>query len=401
MYDVVAVVFGHSLTLIEAVGAAICAFAALLIWLGMQTSRATQARVIEAAQTAERQRELDDKVEAMNRLQAEMTGRMQTMAEVFGSRQADLARLMADRLDSVRTSMTSTLSESASKNAEHLGKLNERLAVIDAAQANLKGLTSEVLSLKDVLSNKQARGAYGQGRMEAIVRDALPAHAYTFQMTLKNRSRPDCAIHLPGDERPLVIDAKFPLEGFAALREAANDDARLAAQRRVRNDLNLHIKDVAEKYLVPGETQDIAMLFVPSEAIYADLSEHFEDVVQKAHRARVLVVSPSILMMAIQVAQSIVRDAAVREQARIIQAELGKLLDDVRRLNDRASKLGAHFKQAQDDVAGILTSAEKINTRGTRMETLDFGGSETQPASAPPRTGEEELPPLPLQRRLV
>ena len=401
MYEVVATVFGHSLTLIEAIGMAFCAFAGLLIWLVMQNARATQARAIEAAQATERQRELDDKVEAMNRLQAEMTGRMQTMAEVFGSRQADLARLMADRLDSVRSSMTNTLAETANKSNEHLGKLNERLAVIDAAQANLKGLTSEVLSLKDVLSNKQARGAYGQGRMEAIVRDALPTHAYTFQMTLKNRSRPDCAIHLPGDDRPLVIDAKFPLEGFVALREATNDDARLAAQRRVRNDLGLHIKDVSEKYLVPGETQDIAMLFVPSEAIYADLSEHFEDVVQKSHRARVLIVSPSILMMAIQVAQSIVRDAAVREQARVIQSELGKLLDDVRRLNERASKLNQHFKQAQDDVAGIVTSAEKINTRGTRMETLDFGGNETQAVNAPPSASEGELPTLPLRRNLI
>ena len=419
MSQTIFVLFGYPIAPVEALVIAGACVAMLLLLLVWQNARAAQGRLIEATQTAERQRELDDKVEAMNRLQAEMTGRMQTMAEVFGSRQADLARLMADRLDSVRSSMSNTLTESANKSNEHLGKLNERLAVIDAAQANLKGLTNEVLSLKDVLSNKQARGAYGQGRMESIVRDALPASAYTFQMTLKNRSRPDCAIHLPGDERPLVIDAKFPLEGFVALREASHDTARLAAQRRVRADLGAHIKDIADKYLVPGETQDIAMLFVPSEAIYADLSEHFEDIVQKSHRARVLIVSPSILMMAIQVAQSIVRDAAVREQARIIQSELGKLLDDVRRLNDRAGKLGQHFRQVQEDVTGIITSTEKINSRGTRMEALDFETVEKAAIPKPPAPvpsgisttsatksdamlkSEVELPQLPLRHQLM
>ena len=419
MSQTIFVLFGYPIAPVEALVIAGACVAMLLLLLVWQNARAAQGRLIEATQTAERQRELDDKVEAMNRLQAEMTGRMQTMAEVFGSRQADLARLMTDRLDSVRSSMSNTLTESANKSNEHLGKLNERLAVIDAAQANLKGLTNEVLSLKDVLSNKQARGAYGQGRMESIVRDALPASAYTFQMTLKNRSRPDCAIHLPGDERPLVIDAKFPLEGFVALREASHDTARLAAQRRVRADLGAHIKDIADKYLVPGETQDIAMLFVPSEAIYADLSEHFEDIVQKSHRARVLIVSPSILMMAIQVAQSIVRDAAVREQARIIQSELGKLLDDVRRLNDRAGKLGQHFRQVQEDVTGIITSTEKINSRGTRMEALDFETVEKAAIPKPPAPvpsgisttsvtksdamlkSEVELPQLPLRHQLM
>ena len=419
MSQTIFVLFGYPIAPVEALAIAGACVAMLLLLLVWQNARAAQGRLIEATQTAERQRELDDKVEAMNRLQAEMTGRMQTMAEVFGSRQADLARLMTDRLDSVRSSMSNTLTESANKSNEHLGKLNERLAVIDAAQANLKGLTNEVLSLKDVLSNKQARGAYGQGRMESIVRDALPASAYTFQMTLKNRSRPDCAIHLPGDERPLVIDAKFPLEGFVALREASHDTARLAAQRRVRADLGAHIKDIADKYLVPGETQDIAMLFVPSEAIYADLSEHFEDIVQKSHRARVLIVSPSILMMAIQVAQSIVRDAAVREQARIIQSELGKLLDDVRRLNDRAGKLGQHFRQVQEDVTGIITSTEKINSRGTRMEALDFETVEKAAIPKPPAPvpsgisttsvtksdamlkSEVELPQLPLRHQLM
>jgi DNA recombination protein RmuC len=249
-----------------------------------------------------------------------------------------------------------------------------------------------MLSLKDVLANKQARGAYGQGRMEAIVRDALPARAYDFQATLPNRARPDCLVHLPGDDRPLVIDAKFPLEGFAALRESKSDEARLAATRRVRNDIQVHVKDIAEKYLVPGTTQDLALMFVPSEALYADLSEQFEDLVQKAHRARVLIVSPSLLVMAIQVAQAIVRDAAVRDQARLIQLEVGKLLDDVRRIGDRAGKLETHFRLAQEDVAGLITSADKVTKRGERIEALEFEQPPEKPADAP-------VLPLPIQRQ--
>jgi DNA recombination protein RmuC len=386
----------RAITGAEAV-AAIAALAFLLLLLTFwQVWRASRSRAIEAAETAERQRELDDKIAAMNQLQAEMTGRMQTLAEVFGARQSDFAKIMADRLDSLRGSVHSSLAENAQRSSDNLGKLNERLAVIDAAQADLKGLTSEVLGLKDVLSNKQARGAYGQGRMEAIVRDALPPKAYDFQPTLSNRARPDCVIHLPGDDRPLVIDAKFPLEGFSLLRDAKTDEARAAAERRVRADLNVHLKDIAEKYLIPGETQDLAMMFVPAESIHADLMERFEDVVQRAHKARVLIVSPSLLMMAIQVAQAIVRDAAIRESARVIQLEVGKLLEDVRRLSERATKLETHFRQAQEDVAGLLTSADKAEKRAGRIGALDF--SEKAPES-PRLVSEAELPPLPLKRQ--
>jgi DNA recombination protein RmuC len=372
----------------------------MLIALVWQNARAARTRALEAAAAAERQRELDDKVAAMNRIQAEMTGRMQTLAEVFGTRQADLARLLSERLDSVRSTTTQSLGEFQTRQAETLGKLNERLAVIDAAQADLKGLTGEVLSLKDVLANKQARGAYGQGRMEAIIRDALPPKAYRFQITLSNRSRPDCVIDLPGDDRPLVIDAKFPLEGFAALREAGSDEARLVSERRIRADLGQHIKDIAEKYLIAGETQEIALLFVPSEAIYAELAEKFEDIVQKSHRARVLIVSPSILMMAVQIALAIVRDAAVREQARLIQSEIGKLLDDVRRLADRAGKLDQHFRQVGEDVAGIVTSADKVMRRGTRIEQLDFDQAEAVPPAGSAReVAEGAAPALPFRRQ--
>ncbi len=198
MNDIVLIIGGRAITVAEAISAAGVVAALLLLGLLMIAMRARREQAEAQAAAAERQRELDDKLEAMTRLHAEMTGRMQTMAEVFGSRQAELTRAIGDRFDSLRGTMHSTLSENAERAAEHLGKLNERLAVIDAAQANLQGLASEMLSLKDVLANKQARGAYGQGRMEAIIRDALPARAFEFQATLPNRSRPDCVIRCRG-----------------------------------------------------------------------------------------------------------------------------------------------------------------------------------------------------------
>ena len=336
---------------------------------------------LEAAGAAERQRELDEKLSELNALNASMTGRLQTMAEMLGTRQADLTRLMTERLDAVTQRMGQGLDSSAKTTSDHLSKLNERLAVIDAAQNRMAAMTQEVVGLKDILANKQSRGAFGQGRMEAIVRDGLPSSAYEFQSTLSNRNRPDCVIRLPGDDRVMVVDAKFPLEAFTAFRDAADDVLRSQAGQRVRADLSKHIKDISDRYFIPGETQDVAMLFVPAESVYGDLIEHFDDVMQKAHRARIIIVSPSLLMMAVQVLQSIVRDARIREQAHHIQKEVQLLIADVRRLQERALKLDTHFRLAQEDVSMISTSAEKITKRGDRIEQLEFAEAPSTPIS--------------------
>jgi DNA recombination protein RmuC len=297
----------------------------------------------------------------------------------LGSRQTDLARLMAERLDHVGQRLGAGLETHARTTGDNLSRLNERLAVIDAAQARLAGITEEVVSLKDILANKPARGAFGQGRMETIVRDGLPTGAYEFQFTLAGGARPDCVVRLPGDARTLVIDAKFPLEAFTAFK-AARGDARKVAAQRVRADVGRHVRDIAERYLAPGETQDFALMFVPSESIWAELTEHFDDVVQKAHRARIIIVSPSLLMMAIQVTQTVLRDARMCESAQAIQAEVGKLLNDVRRLAERAAKLEAHFRQAQEDVGMIATSAEKVSRRAQRIDAMEFAREETSEA---------------------
>jgi DNA recombination protein RmuC len=372
MDKVLFVVSGRAVTWSEAVLGLLAFAAVALLAVLAGVLRGARQRREEALVAEERQRELDEKMAEIARIQSEMTGRVQTMGEVFGSRQADLVRLLAERLDTLQKRVGDGLSDSVRQTVDNLGKLNERLAVIDAAQKNLTDLTGEVLTLKDILSNKQARGAFGQGRMEAIVRDALPTGAYAFQATLSNGSRPDCIIHLPGDDRPLVVDAKFPLEGFTAFREAQGEEARRAATQRVRTDVAGHVRDVAQKYLLPGETQDIAVLFVPAESLFADLQEHFEDVVQRAHRLRVLIVSPSLMTMAIQVMQAIVRDARMREQAHQIQVEVQRLTADVLRLRERVGRLDSHFRQAQEDVAQITTSADKIAKRGERIEAMEF-----------------------------
>ncbi|MCW6509783.1 DNA recombination protein RmuC [Lichenifustis flavocetrariae] len=315
---------------------------------------------------------LEDLVASLHQANAELTGRVRTMGEALSARQSDLARLVTERLDSVNARMGQTLDRSAHRTGEGLARLHERLAVIDAAQARLTGLTEEVVGLKDILANKQARGAYGQGRMEAIVRDGLPADAYAFQPTLSNRTRPDCTVKLPGDRAALVIDAKFPLEAFQALKAAEQEHERAQAGARVRTDMGKHIRDIAERYLIPGETQDTALMFVPSESVFADLSEHFPDVLQKASRARVMVVSPTLLTLAIQLMRSVARDARMREQAHLIQAEVRGLTDDVRRLGERVGKLDDHFRLARKDVSDISSLADRIVTRGDRIDAVDY-----------------------------
>ncbi|MEJ1159558.1 DNA recombination protein RmuC [Prosthecomicrobium sp. N25] len=366
-------------------GEATLAVGAALIGLWLATAalaRRARARAAADVLAAEKARELDLRLAEVAKLQAEMTGRMQTMAEVFGARQAELARAVTDRLDGLTHRLGSSMAETSRATGESLSKLHERIAVIDRAQRTIQDLSGQVVSLQAILADKQARGAFGQGRMEAIVADALPPAAYAFQATLSTGVRPDCLIHLPNGAAPLVVDAKFPLESWTALGQAAGEDeAKLAAQR-FRRDVLRHVLDIRSKYLIPGETQDTAFLFVPSESIFADLHERFDDVVQRAQRARVVIVSPSLLLLSIQVVQAVLRDHRLREQAHVIQAEVGHLLDDVGRLAERVEKLKVHHAQAGQDLDRILVSAGRIGRRGERIVGLDLGAADALSGNA-------------------
>jgi DNA recombination protein RmuC len=317
------------------------------------------------------------------RVHSEAATRLQAMGEMLAGRQGELQRAVNERLDAVTHRLGESMQSTTQHTVEHLHRLNERLAVIDSAQKNLTDLASQVTTLQNVLTNKQQRGAFGQGRMEIIVQDGLSKGCYEFQFTLSNNCRPDCAISMP-DKRPLIIDAKFPLEAVTAFREAKTEEERKLAAARVRQDLAKHVGDIAQKYLIPGETQDMALMFVPSESVYADLHDGFDDVVQKAYRAKIVIVSPSLLMLAIHVVQQIQKDARMREAADQIHAEVGHLMGDVRRLRERVVKLQSHFGQANDDVKQILISAEKIEKRGARIEEVEFGDEPAHTAQVIP-----------------
>jgi DNA recombination protein RmuC len=305
---------------------------------------------------------------------AELKVRLQTLAEISVSRHGELARAVNERLDRMTHRVGSDLTETARKTTDSIAKLHERLAVIDSAQKNLTDLSSNMVSLQEILANKQARGAFGQMRMEAIIQDGLPKGAFTFQATLSNGKRPDCLLHMPNTKAGVVIDAKFPLEGFEAFRVARAPEEKKDAARRVRVDVGRHVDAMAERYFLPGETQDTAILFVPSEAIYADLAEHFSDLVQKAHRARIVICAPNMLMLAVQTMQAILKDVKMREQAHLIQHEVTRLMDDMGRLRERVLDLQRHFGQANQDIEKILTSSERIASRGHKIENLEFEG---------------------------
>ncbi|MDR6898739.1 DNA recombination protein RmuC [Rhizobium miluonense] len=373
------IIFGQAISTVQVLTGLVILLAIAVIVLFVRSKARAEDDALDAEQT----------MAALLRSQAEMQGRLATMAEVFGSRQAELNQAIGQRLDGMSQRVTATIGEQTRSTHENLRRLQERLAVIDAAQTNIQTLAKDVVGLQAILSNKQTRGAFGQARMETIIADGLPMGAYAFQTTLSNGSRPDCTVRMPNGSPPLVIDAKFPLEAWNAIRSAASPEHGKIAAQQFRRDLELHIRDISEKYLIPGETQDTAFLFVPSESIFAEIHENFEAIVQKAQRARIVIVSPSLLMLSIQVIQAVLKDQRMREQAHVIQSEVAHLMDDLSRLDERVRKLQGHFAMAQKDVDMIVTSADKLARRGERIEALEFEAAK-EPAKA--RTEERPKP---------
>lgn len=349
--------------------------------------QAEQARVFEDRLDHVTQR-LGEQLEVMSRRVSESLSDTHRATGDTVSRMNEridtLSRHLAQSLDTVTARVGDNLAEAGRRTSESLLNLNERLAVIADAKQSLADLSSEVVSLQSVLANKQARGAFGQMRMETIIRDALPQGAYEFQATLSNGKRPDCIIKLPNTPAPLVIDSKFPLEGFEALRLARATDEVKAASQAIREAVGRHIDDIAEKYLIPGETQDTALMFVPSESIYGDLHEQFSDLVQKAHRARIVIVAPNVLMLAVQTVQAVIKDAKMRDQAGLIQREVGLLLTDVSRLAERVAELERHFGLSVKALEKLSTSAGAITRRGDRLKSLDL--EEPMPEDRPALT---------------
>jgi DNA recombination protein RmuC len=348
--------------------------------------RLTAMSEMTVRRQAEEARTLDERVEQVStRLATALDGvsRRLTDSLVETQRQnADTVARLSERVDTLARHMGDNLAEAGRRTSESLSTLNERLAVIAEARQSLADLSSEVGSLSGILANKQARGAFGQHRMETIIRDALPAGTYEFQPTLSNGKRPDCVIRLPNAQAALVIDSKFPLEGFEALRAARSADETKAARDAVREAVGRHIDDIADKYLIPGETQDTALMFVPSESVYGDLHEHFAELIQRAHRARIVIVAPNILMLAVQTVQALIKDAKMRDQAGLIQREVGLLLGDVARLAERVADLERHFSASGKALEKVSASAARISGRGERLTSLDLEDETAAPDGA-------------------
>ncbi len=382
-------------------GAALIAFGmlalVLLVTIAVIIARSGRKSAEAVMAQAVRADELEERLSEVLQAQAVAAGRVAEMGQALVGRQAEMSRAVNERLDSVTHKVGQSMEQTTRNTMDSLRVLHERLGIIDNAHKNLTELTSQVTTLRDVLANKQSRGAFGQARMEAIVQDGMPKGSYEFQHTLSNNKRPDCVVFLP-DQRPLCIDAKFPLESVTALRDARSDEEKKYATQRLRQDVMKHVTDIADKYLIAGETQDTALMFVPSESVYAEIHDGFDDVIQKAYRARVVLVSPSLLMLAIQVMQQILKDARMRDAADQIRTEVMSMSDDLARLRERVLKLQNHFGQVNEDVRQILISADKIEKRAGRIEELDFSKS-SEPAEARVVTGGNDLfPPHPLRK---
>ena len=248
-----------------------------------------------------------------------------------------------------------------------------RLSVIDEAQKNITQLSGQVVGLQDILANRQARGAFGEVQLQDIVTNALPPSAYAFQATLGNGKRADCLIHLPNPPGSIVIDAKFALDAYHALRNARDEAERAVAARQFRTDIAKHVADIAERYIVPGETAESALMFMPSEAVYAELHANFGDIVTKSYQARVWIVSPTTLMATLNTVRAVLKDVEMRKQAGVIQKYVGLLMEDVGRLNGRVGNLQRHFEQAEKDIVEITKSTDAISRRGEKIREVEVG----------------------------
>ena len=337
-------------------------------------------RTARAAAYASRQAEplvrtleiLGSRVQSLSDGQQQLSGGLSHVSEASAAAQAKLLQLLEARLADVSRGMTETLTGTATRTARSLGELQQRLETIDKAQANIEKLSGNVLSLQDILSNKQTRGAFGEIQLNDIVQKALPSDSYTMQATLSNGKRADCLIHLPNPPGPIVIDSKFPLEAYEALRRAANNAEQIEAQRMMRIAVRGHIRAISERYIIEGETADGALMFLPSEAVYAELHANFPELVRDGFAAKVWIVSPTTCMATLHTMRAVLKDARMRAQAGAIRKELALLHGDVDRLGERVANLDRHFGQAAKDIEDIKISADKAGKRAKRLDNFDF-----------------------------
>jgi DNA recombination protein RmuC len=323
--------------------------------------------------------DLDGAVRALNDGQQQLHGGLTHVAEAQAAQQVRMMQAVEARLADVTRAMGDSLGQSATRTAHSLGELQQRLETIDRAQTKIEKLSGDVLGLQDILSNKQTRGAFGEIQLREIVTRALPPDVVTFQATLSTGVRADCLIDLPQPPGPIVIDAKFPLEAYEALRAAKTPAEVLSAQRQMRTAVRAHMKAIAEKYVIEGETAEGALMFLPSEAVYAELHGNFGELVREGFGMRVWIVSPTTCMATLHTLRAVLKDARLRAEAHAIRRELGLLHRDAERLASRVGNLDRHFSQAQKDIDEIKISAERTQVRARRLEAIDFAEEPAEP----------------------
>ncbi|MCH6578370.1 MAG: DNA recombination protein RmuC [Proteobacteria bacterium] len=300
-------------------------------------------------------------------------GRLSQLAEGQAAAQNQISERLQAQERALAKLLGEGMTEISKRTDSTLADIKERLAVIDAAQKNIGELSAQMVSLQDILANKQARGAFGEIQLRDLVQNVLPPSAYAFEQTLGNGKRVDCLLKLPNPPGSIAIDAKFPLESYRALSDAKDEAGRKQAARAFGADIMKHIRDIAEKYIVPGETAESALMFLPSEAVYAELYANFPDVVEKSYLAHVWIVSPTTLWATLHTLRAVLKDVHMREQAHVIQKEVLTMLGDVNRLDDRVGKLQNHFGLAVDDIRQIRISTDKVTKRGERIEEIEVG----------------------------
>ena len=358
----------------------------ILLLLSVMRRAGRSAEVAEIL--AQQMGGMAQRVQALSDGQHQLFGGLTSVSEAQAQQQAKTIQLMEKRLQAVTESLNQNLTSSARNTAQSLGELQQRLKTIDKAQENITKLSGDVLSLQDILSNKQTRGAFGEIQLNDIVSKALPSDSYFFQHTLSNGRRADCLIHLPNPPGPIVIDSKFPLEPYERLRAAKTESDLAAAARELRAAIKVHIKAISERYIIEGETADGALMFLPSEAVYAELHANFAELVREGFAARVWIVSPTTCMATLNTMRAILKDARMREQAGAIRTTLRLLHRDVELVAERVDKLNTHFGQARADLEGISTAAERAGKRAAKLDNFDF--EELAPASdSHPQLGPE------------
>ncbi len=341
-----------------------------------RSARLTEPLVAEIGQLGQRVQGLSDG-------QHQLAGGLRSVSEAQAMAQAQMLHTMETRLEEVQKSMGDTLHGTATRTARSLGELQQRLETIDKAQENIEKLSGDVLGLQDILSNKQTRGAFGEIQLNDIVSKALPSDSYSLQASLSNGKRADCLIHLPNPPGPIVIDAKFPLEAYEKLRSAGTQWETAEAVRLMRTSVKAHIRAISERYIVEGETADGALMFLPSEAVYAELHANFPELVREGFAARVWIVSPTTCMATLNTMRAVLKDARMRAQAGAIRKELALLHKDVSRLGDRVENLDRHFGQAAKDISEIRISADKAGRRAQRLDNFDFEELAPEAATEP------------------